>query len=667
MARVLPDANKTRVVFQSRAEEDFYRKCKKFSRHWQIYYSCHLAALEKDKGMLDNEMDFVLYHPQHGMAVIEVKGGRIKYKDGKFFSLNRFDELFPIKNPFQQALVWKSRFLNQLRQQKIKVPVCHAVCLPSVHEDELPISAAIEPAIVIGRQRYAQLEKSLLAIMQQSIPKKFRSFPDVSKKIEKLLYGTTFTSRLYLRDYIDSHDLRLRDLDTIHATLVTPISSSRRLGIEGEAGTGKSMLAVLLARHFNNTGQKVLLLSSNPLQSLAIKEDLNDKANVHTYLELANNFGVNMLIPPAAHADNREQWMQHTAPTQLAQAIRQQKNFYDVLICDEAQDVQPSWWQALQELLSGQDARFYLFFDRSQGIFGSGGSQEKFEPDTVLPIAAPYFPLVHNYRTTREIATFARSFRTGASILQSHCGRLGYEPQLFVYQQKDDFLTQLTKLVAHLVKSEMIKPNEIAILSGREPNAAESLLKDVRSLADIPLHRFRLRQHKGKTGLATQPQDSLLLSTIQAFKGLESRIAILVNLSEYQLPIDHPIMSSLFYVACTRACHMLYVFTREGDTKAVACKKAAAASKSAGALVIDQHAALHEFIGTVTWYDPQRVGWLSVAGQHLAKSSIMFFPHDAKKANLDIKIGQKLRFTPKNEGHTVVASDLQALKKYDAA
>ena len=233
--------------------------------------------------------------------------------------------------------------------------------------------------------------------------------------------------------------------------------------------------------------------------------------------------------------------------------------------------------------------------------------------------------------------------------------------------KKDDFLVQLTKLVTYLVKGEMISPNEIAILSGREPSAAESLLKDVRELAGIPLHRFRLRQQKGRTGLATPPQGSLLLSTIQAFKGLESRIAILVNLSEYQLPIDHPIMSSLFYVACTRACHMLYVFTCDGDTKTVACKKAAADIKSAGALVIDRHAVLHEFIGTVTWYDPQRVGWLSIAGQNLAKSKIMFFPHDVKKAKLDIKIGQKLRFTPKNEGHTVVASDLQTCKKDDTA
>lgn len=663
MARVIPDANRTRVVFQSRAEEDFYRKCKKFSRHWQIYYSCNLAAIEKDKGMLDNEMDFVLYHPRYGIVVVEIKGGRIKHEAGKFFSLNRFDELFPIKNPFQQALVWKSRFLLQLKQQRLRVPVCHAVCFPSVREDELPVSAAIEPEIVIGRKRYASLERELITIMQHSIPAKFRTFRDVGASIDKLLLGATFTSRLYLRDYIDSHDLRLRDLDTIHETLVTPISSSRRLGIEGEAGTGKSLLAVLLARYFSNVGQQVLLLSSNPLQSLAIKAELDRTAQVNTYLELATAFGINMLVPPKNHRGSREEWMQRAAPEALEQKIRQQKKFYDVLICDEAQDVQPFWWKALRELLQGRESRFYLFFDRSQGVFGSGGRQEKFEPDTVLPISSPYFPLVHNYRTTREIATFARSFRTGDSILQSHCGRLGYEPQLYVYRQQQDFLQQLAKLVTYLVKNEMVDPSEIAILSGREPNAKQSLLNGVREIAGLPLHRFRLRQQQGKTGLAEQPQGSLLLATIQGFKGLESRIAILVNLSEYQLPIEHPIMSSLFYVACTRARHMLYVFTRDGDAKTNACKKAAGAIKSVGALVIDSKAALHEFVGTVTWYDPQRVGWLSVAGQNLSKSSIMFFPHDVKKAELKISIGQKLRFTPRNEGYAMVATDLQAMDK----
>lgn len=658
MAKVFPDVNKTRVVFQSRAEESFYRKCKKFSRHWQVYYSCNLAGIDKDKGMLDNEIDFVLYHQQHGLIVVEIKGGRIRYEQGKFFSLNRFGELFAIKNPFQQALIWKSRFLTQLKKLRIRVPVCHAICLPAVKEDELPTVSGIEPEIVIGRGKYAELERTLIVIMQKSIPPALATFKDVGTKIDKFLLGATFTSRLYLRDYIDSHDLRLRDLDVIHETLVTPISSSKWLGIEGEAGTGKSMLAVFLARHFSHTGKRVLLLSSNPVQSLTLKKELAGQATVSTFLELATSFGVNLLTPAKNFKDNREDWMQFHAPEQLEEKIKTSKSFYDVLICDEAQDVQPFWWGAFKELLSHNAARFYLFFDRSQGIFGSGGRQEKFEPDEVLPIAGPYFPLVHNYRTTREIAAFSRSFRTGGSILKSHCGRLGYEPKLFVYQDGEDFRHKLAELISYLVKVELIRPEEITILSGREPNSKESLLKDIDTVSDIPLHRFRLRQRKTGMSLAEQPQGSLLLATVQGFKGLETKIGILVNISEYQLPIEHPIMASLFYVACTRAKHMLFVFTKQGDPKVEACQKAAAAIKSSGSLIIDTKSSLHEFVGTVTYYDPLRVGWMSVAGQNLDKSSIMFFPHDVEKAGIAITIGQKLRFTPKNEGYTVVASDL---------
>ena len=85
MAKVFPDINKTRVIFQSRAEEGFYQKCKSFSRHWQIYYSCNIASIDKDKGMLDNEMDFVLYHRQYGVIVVEIKGGRIKIRPRQVF------------------------------------------------------------------------------------------------------------------------------------------------------------------------------------------------------------------------------------------------------------------------------------------------------------------------------------------------------------------------------------------------------------------------------------------------------------------------------------------------------------------------------------------------------------------------------------------------------
>lgn len=666
MANIFPDNTKTNVIFCSRAEQDFYQRCRSLKDDWHVFYSCHLAGIEDGKGMLDNEMDFLLYHPSYGVVVVEVKGGRILCQEGKFYSINRYDEQHEIKNPFQQALVWKSRFVSQLRQQNIKVPVCYAVCMPSTQEHDFAGVAGIETSIIIGRNRYQQLEQSLSTIMEKSTPAKFRRFKDVTPKLTRFIKGKTFISRLYLRDYIDSHDLRLQDIDVIQETLVTPISSSKRLGIEGEAGTGKSMLALYLARHFHNLGKRVLLLSSNPLQSYALQNKVTDKIKITTFLALANSYGVNLITPPPEFSDKEDDWRQYYAPEKLEEQIKGSNDQrYDVLICDEAQDVQPFWWGALKELLASDDARFYLFFDRSQGVFGSGGQQVKFEPEDVLPIASPYFPLVHNYRTTREISGFARSFRTGNTILKSHCGRLGYSPQLLPYKDKDEFLRQLEELITQLVQVENVRPDEIAILSARDPNSDDSLLQGLQNIGSLPLHRFRLRQYKNGLGICKQPTGSVLVSTVQGFKGLETKIAILVNFSEYQLPITHPIMASLFYVACTRAKHMLYLFGKTGDAKVAAFAKAIDTGKGTGSLLIDS--SLHDFVGTIIYYDAHRIGWLQVLGQNHYKNMIMFFPHDVQHAGITVKVGKKIRFTPRNAGYVIVATDLKEVQSKQVA
>jgi len=154
MALMYPDTNKVRVIFSSRAEEVFYDVCRdQLSDAWTVYFSRTLSTIDRDKGMQDNEIDFVLYHREFGVLVLEVKGGRIRHNadSGSFYSINRYGESFKIKDPFQQALLWKSRFWRLLRNRNLKVPVSHAVVFPSVNEDEVLESANITPEIVIGR------------------------------------------------------------------------------------------------------------------------------------------------------------------------------------------------------------------------------------------------------------------------------------------------------------------------------------------------------------------------------------------------------------------------------------------------------------------------------------------------------------------------------------
>ena len=660
---MFPDTRKSRVIFASRAEEIFYNTCMEgLSENWKVYYSCTLSTIDNQTGLKDNETDFVLYHPRFGVLVIEVKGGRIQYSatSGKFYSINRHDEKFEIKDPFQQALVWKSRFLRSLRNRSIRVPVSHAVAFPSVREDEFVESASIVPKIVIGRKRMINIETTVKNIIKQSQQEKYLTFTDVAEELHALLWGKNFTTKLFLKDYLKSNDLRVKDVEAIQETLVHPIASSTRLAIEGEAGTGKTLLALLLARQFRNEGKRVLLLTTNKLLNVYLKKDAGESIEVTTFVEFAQSFGVSLLKPPKDFEGSRNDWTQYEAPELLQNKIKESNLRYDALLCDEAQDIQPFWWDAIESILDSEESTFLIFFDRSQGVFGSGvGSDRGFMPEEVLPIKPPYFPLIHNYRTTREITTFARSFRTGKSVIKSHSGRLGYIPELIVYEDREDCRRQLGQLFRKLFRDEELTTNEVTLLSARNPAKPESVVKPDDIIAKYPLQLLTTKS----MALRETTSNKVAISTITSFKGLETSVGIILNLSEHRLPIENPIMASLLYVACTRAKHMLYIMVRKSDPKYIALKKAINLIKTTGAMVLEGSDANFEFVGTVSYYNSERVGWLSVSDPSFQKSNIMFFPKDLVSAGLvNITVGSKLRFRPQVEGEATIAVDLKAAK-----
>lgn len=662
MAKIFPDSNHRKVIFASHAEEQVYQLTRKLSKQWQVYYSCTLSSLEPGKGLVDNEIDFVLYHPRWGLFVIEVKGGQIKYESetGDFFTVNRFGKSFRIRNPFQQALVWKSRFIRYLKRQHIKCPATHLVCFPTVQEEDIQGSSEVETRLLLGRSRMGFLEEYLKEIAMEVHPAKFLDFEDVGSKLDKVLRGSSYQTRLYLRDYLDHHELRVKDVEVIHETLVTPISGSQRLAIEGEAGTGKTMLAILLARHFRSLGKNVLLLSSNPLLNDFLIEELGETIDVLTYSELASSYGIELLRRPQGFDGSRNDWIQYEGPERLKKAIQSSDKRYDVLLCDEAQDVQPFWWETIEEVLRDEDSNFYIFFDRSQGVFGSGSADTSFVPEDVLPIDTPYFPLVHNYRTTREICSFSRCFRTGKEILRSHSGRIGYIPELIVYENEEDAQKKLGLLLDRLLKNEGLKSKELTVLSGRKPFNSGSFLPADQKLGAYDLVDLGAVKRKSKLDLGSL-EEKIPVSTIAGFKGLETQVGIITNISEYNLPLSNPIMSSLLYVASTRAKHMLYIMVRKGDAKEQVIRNAIKTIEDTGSMIVSTDSFSNELIGEITYYNPDRFGWLRVQDSTYEQSNVMFFPADIKQSQLDhVGVGSKVKFIPRQDGSLTIAADLKA-------
>jgi Nuclease-related domain/UvrD-like helicase C-terminal domain/AAA domain len=663
MAILHPDVKKTEVAFPSQAEEQVYQMSSKLSDEWRVYHSVTLSMREEREGVKDGEIDFVFYHPAHGIIVVEVKGGRISLdgETGQFYSLNRHGRSFLIKNPFQQAIVWRNRFVRFLRSNQIHVPVSHAVCFPQVDESEFPVHTTIEPSVLLGRRGLENLDSFLKDVSRSFHRDDFLKFNDVAAGLDRLLIGTSFESKQLLREYIDTHEAKIKESDLMHDAIVSPVTGVQRLGVEGEAGTGKTVLAMTLARHFRDQGQKVLYIVSSPLLAARISSDMGAGVEVRGIQDLASSYGVSLLVTPTDWTLTPQDYVQVEAPERLRKALEASTNRYDVLIVDEAQDIQPYWWVALESLLEDPaQSKLYTFFDRDQGVFGGADENENgFKPEDTLPVPTNYMRLHRNYRNTRQISEFSRGFRRSAQThIAATSDRAGFMPVLIRYKDSADAKNKIAELVRELTDDLGVNDEEIMLLSGRAPENKDSVLAGTDTLSGLKITKLsaeRLRESRptkfGEIGIAT----------IASFKGLESKVVIAFNLSEYNLPPEHPIMSSLMYVAMTRAKHMLYVFVKEDDAKDEMMTRLYKNVTRGAALVLSAEERAGERSGTVIHYNPERAGVIVLdSGTDQTQDTILLFGPDLRRAGiLSLKREERLLFRVRSEGGVAFAVDIR--------
>lgn len=667
MAYLYPSIKNTEVAFSSQAEEQVYRLAEGLSDQWRVYYSITLSMKDEREGVKDGEIDFVFYHPQHGVIVFEVKGGRISLdgNTGKFFSINRHGRSFVIKNPFQQAITWRNRFVRFLRAQNVNVPVSHAVCFPGVDESEFPVHSTIEHSVLIGRKGLENLEHFLTKVVRSFHREDFLKFNDVGQDLDRLLIGTSFASKPLLREYIDTHEAMVSESDLMHDILVSPVTGVNRLGVEGEAGTGKTVLAMNLARHFRDQGERVLYLVSSPLLAARLSVDLGEGVEVRGIQELAGSYGVNLLVTPGDWQQTPQDYVQIEAPERLRKAIFNSENRYSVLIVDEAQDIQPYWWLALEALLKDQDlSKLYTFFDREQGIFGGGeDNQNAYRPEETLPVPSNYMRLHRNYRNTRQISEFARGLRRSTqSHIPAFSDRTGYMPQIIRYTDAEDARKKMGELIRELTDDRGVREDEIMLLSARAPENKDSILSGVDTLSGLKITKLttdRIRKND-----SSKPGE-ISISTIATFKGLEAKVVVAFNMSEYNLPPRHPIMSSLIYVAMTRAKHMLYVFVKEGDEKDAALTECYKSVSRGGAMVLSAEERAGERYGRVVHFNPERAGVIDIEGaENEPHQRVLMFGPDLQRAGIEnLKRDDELVFRVRSEGGITFAVDIRRVER----
>lgn len=215
---------------------------------------------------------------------------------------------------------------------------------------------------------------------------------------------------------------------------------------------------------------------------------------------------------------------------------------YDLLVMDEGQDIiKPVYLYSLDVLLKNglEKGKWAIFYDEKQNIYNPEYADGM---DIIESYSCTRFKLFVNCRNTVQIGTYS-SKMSGVEI-NEFLHENGEEVQKIAYTDLADFKQQIKNIVKEL-RSEKIDPADVVFLAPKK--YSNSILHEI---------GFEVNELGNQFDISSSlPR----YSTIQGFKGLDAKIAILVDVDN----ISDKNFAKFMYIAGTRARTLLYVVASE--------------------------------------------------------------------------------------------------------
>jgi hypothetical protein len=359
-----------------------------------------LANLRLTDRKGDLEADLVIAVPGAGIAVMEVKGGRISH-DGTSWRQGGGGVNDKRIDPVGQARRCKyalRQYLDQdARWKRRRVRFGHLVAFPvsRVADDVNPTDSP--RWLVIDRDQTDDAAKLVTAVLDQQ---EHENPPATQRDVDDLL--DILTGRpLSQRETVDLAAAREAECELLtsrQAVVLDLIRDIPRVEVRGGAGSGKTWLAVEQARRLAKAGKRVgLVCYSRGLSAyLRRRVELLPVGERPAYVGEFHALGVEWGAPKGLD-DDSEYW-EHRLPAEMAAVARHllDEQRYDAFVVDEGQDFSDQWWPALVQGLKDPDTgRLLVFADEGQRVFARHGQP----PVQLVPIT-----LDENLRNTQPIA-----------------------------------------------------------------------------------------------------------------------------------------------------------------------------------------------------------------------------------------------------------------------
>ncbi|MBF0266687.1 MAG: AAA family ATPase [Gammaproteobacteria bacterium] len=536
MAKIIPENIDLSTVS---SEKTFLRALERFTPdNWIAYHNFNFLDLEdgnpkRSKTLKQGEADVVLFIPNQGFIVIEVKGGGIEYSNNNWFSIDRYNDSHSIKNPFEQARKAQhfiAKTCNKVTSEKFVNG--YAVCFPDLTiqpEVTLPVDAPAQVVMTKQTLTIDKLEKNILTLFQ--CWKRSTSLSNQgSKLIQQKVLQPAFRLIPQLSLQHEQDKQKLLQLTQQQYQILDLIQNHQHAIIEGGAGTGKTLLVVEKARRLAAENKKILILTFNLRLARVIKESffnhhLVEVRTIHKLSEkLCKKAGIPYDVP-----DNEEElgnFYNHTSVELLSEAAEKADIKFDAILVDEAQDFEDHWWLAITDLLvseSPTESWLYIFYDQNQNIFHR---HFKFPIDE-----KNVYRLTSNCRNTSQIAKWLNEHFSYSAKANSMAPD-GDAVEIVRWKNNSDQNDKLKEII-NALKNRNVDLDDVVILSA---------FKSENSGITVP--------------------DGIEFTTIPKYKGLEKSVVIVVDI---QADKKFSLREDFIYTAASRAVSKLVLLIKKGD------------------------------------------------------------------------------------------------------
>ena len=548
---------------------------------WTVLHSLGLSRTAKRPY---GEIDFVVIIPNEGIVCLEVKGGRVSCENGQWRATDRNGNTWWLnKSPFTQTreamFALRDAIGNHFGNRvESKCPVTCGVVFSDVACP--PITPEFERWEVIDHHDLREsIHKHVMKIARNRLrgfqPREGGRLPThpQARAIRNFLRPDfdMVVSKSVTMEHIEE---RLIGLTEEQYARLDELEDNPRCLFRGAAGTGKTLLAVEYARRASLNGDKVLLVCFNRLLSNWLREQTQGTGIVaDTWHEVARRFILHSSIKDdfleeecrvlnSGDPDSQRKFFKETyheyAGLALSDHIERDGRPFDRLVLDEAQDILGDESEVefldliLKDGLSHGNWAIFGDFTPQQAIYN-----DLLDPVEVIKNYTDHFvrsSLTLNCRNTQQIANEISAIAGGDNSKCRMDAETGLPVERRYYKTPASLVRALTNTIERLVKNDKVPIEDIVILAPhRLDNTA---LAGIDLISGYPIADITNRDLK-------MEQSSIKFSTIQAFKGLDSPVAIIVDSDES----DSDWMKSVLYVGMSRARSLLIIMIGENARK----------------------------------------------------------------------------------------------------